>query len=352
MKTKRVFITGSSGLVGSAAVHFFIQKGFSVIGTDNNMRKYFFGEEASTKWQGKLLQELYGGKFKEFHSDIRDNKKIEKIFKKYPFDLIIHTAAQPSHDWSVKEPFTDFTINANGTLVLLENFRKYSPKATFIFMSSIKVYGDTSNRLPLKELPTRYEIDKKHPYYKKGIDETMSIDHSKHSLFGVSKAAADLLVQEYGRYFGLNTVIFRGGCLTGSGHSGTMLHGFLAYLVKCIATGREYTIFGFKGKQVRDNIHSFDLVNAFYHVYQNPKKGEVYNIGGGRHANTSIIEAIHKIEKILSKKAVIRYIVKNRAGDHIWNINDVSKFKKHYPAWDFTYDIDAILVDLCKNGHF
>lgn len=352
MKEKTILVTGSCGLIGSESVKFFIEKGFNVIGIDNDMRKYFFGEEASTKWQGDLLKEKYGDKFKIYPVDIRDNDECEKIFKKYNFDLIIHTAAQPSHDWAAKEPFTDFSVNANGTLVMLENFRKYCPKATFIYTSTNKVYGDNPNYLPLVELEKRWEIDEKHPYFKEGIDESMSIDNTKHSIFGASKAAADLMVQEYGKYFGLNTTVFRGGCLTGSGHSGTALHGFLAYLVKCIATGTKYTILGYKGKQVRDNIHSSDLVNAFYHVYLKPRQGEVYNMGGSRHSNISMLEAIEKIEKILSKKAVIEYVEENRIGDHIWYISDVSKFKKHYPNWDFKYNIDQILIDICKNGHF
>jgi len=349
---KTVLITGSSGLIGSESVRFFIKQGFTVVGIDNDMRKYFFGDEASTKWQGEQLKEQYGDKFKLYEADIRNNDEIEKIFKEYNFDLIIHTAAQPSHDWAAKEPFTDFSVNANGTLVMLENFRQHAPKATFIFTSTNKVYGDTPNFLPLVELERRYEIEKTHPFYEKGIDETMSIDNTKHSLFGASKVAADVLVQEYGKYFNLNTGVFRGGCLTGSGHSGTQLHGFLAYLVKCIATGNKYTIFGYKGKQVRDNIHSSDLVNAFHHFYLNPRQGEVYNMGGSRHSNISMLEAIEKIEGIFNTKAIIEYTDENRIGDHIWYVSDVSKFKTHYPDWDYKYDMDAILQDIAKNGHF
>lgn len=352
MDNKTILVTGCCGLIGSESVRFFIEKGMDVVGIDNDMRKYFFGDEASTKWQGDLLKEKYGKKFKLFEVDIRNNEEIKKIFKEYSFDLIIHTAAQPSHDWAAKEPITDFTINANGTLILLENFRKYCPKATFIYTSTNKVYGDNPNFLPLVELETRWEVDKNHRFFKEGIDESMSIDNTKHSIFGVSKAAADLMVQEYGKYFGLNTTVFRGGCLTGSGHSGTALHGFLAYLVKCIAIGTKYTIFGYKGKQVRDNIHSSDLVNAFYHVYLKPLQGEVYNMGGSRHSNVSMVEAIAKIEKLLSKRAITEYVNENRIGDHIWYISDVSKFKKDYPDWDFKYDLDAILKDICKNGHF
>jgi len=349
---KNALITGSAGLIGSEATRFFIGKGYRVIGVDNDMRQYFFGKEASTDWNRKELQKKFGKKYTHKNVDIRNNKEIEKIFKKYKFGVIIHTAAQPSHDWAAKEPFTDFTVNANGTLVMLENFRLYSPKATFIYTSTNKVYGDTPNFLPLVELKKRYEINKKHPYYKNGIDESMSIDQSKHSIFGASKLAADIMVQEYGKYFNLNTGVFRGGCLTGPNHSGTQLHGFLAYLVKCIITGKKYTIFGYKGKQVRDNIHSYDLVNMFWNYHKNPRQGEVYNAGGGRNSNISMIEAIEKIEKITNKKAVIEYSENNRSGDHIWYVSDVSKFKKHYPKWDYKYSIDDILEQICAQGHF
>jgi len=347
---KKALITGSTGLIGSEAVSFFVGKGFKVYGVDNDMRAYFFGKEASTKWKlAKLKEEI--SDYQHYNIDIRDEKKIKNIFKKNKFDLIIHAAAQPSHDWAAKEPLTDFSVNATGTLILLENFRKYCPEAVFIFTSTNKVYGDTPNRLPLIEKKTRWELPKKHRYYQ-GIDETMSIDDSLHSLFGASKIAADVMVQEYGKYFGLKTGVFRGGCLTGPAHSGAQLHGFLAYLAKCIASGKKYTVFGYKRKQVRDNIHSYDLVNAFYHFYKKPRKGEVYNIGGSRYSNISMIEAIEKIEKILGKKANIEYIDQPRKGDHIWYISDVSKFKSHYPNWDFKYNIDEIIKELCEHGHF
>ncbi|MCF7865673.1 MAG: NAD-dependent epimerase/dehydratase family protein [Candidatus Pacebacteria bacterium] len=345
---KKALVTGSAGLIGSEATKFLIGKGFIVVGIDNNMRQYFFGEEASTEWNKTRLQNEYAEKYVHNNVDIRNNDEIEKIFKEHTFELIIHTAAQPSHDWAAKEPFTDFSVNANGTLVLLENFKKYSPTATFIFTSTNKVYGDTPNKLPLVELDKRFEIDQSHPF-KDGIDETMSIDNTKHSLFGASKVAADILVQEYGKYFNLNTGVFRGGCLTGPNHSGTQLHGFLSYLVKCIVTSKEYTIFGYKGKQVRDNIHSFDLVNMFWHYHNNPKQGEVYNVGGARNSNISMLEAIEKIENITGKKANYKYVDKNREGDHIWYVSDVSKFKKDYPEWNFTYDIDMILEEICKS---
>lgn len=345
-----VLITGSAGLVGSESVRFFTGKGFEIFGIDNNMRAYFFGSEASTEWSVNELKKAIRG-YRHYSVDIRNNSDIENIFKENKFNLIVHAAAQPSHDWAAREPFTDFTVNANGTLVLLENFRKYCPEAVFIFTSTNKVYGDAPNELPLVELETRWEIDSTHPYYK-GIDEKMRLDQTKHSIFGASKVAADIMVQEYGRYFGLKTAVFRGGCLTGPNHSGAELHGFLAYLAKCIACGIEYKVFGYKGKQVRDNIHSYDLVNAFWHFYQKPRIAEVYNMGGGRHSNVSMNEAIAKIEKITAKKANIKYIDANRIGDHIWYISDVSKFKSHYPEWDFKYDMDAILEEICSQGHF
>ena len=332
-----VLVTGSAGLIGSEAVRFFSQLGYVVVGIDNDMRQYFFGEEASTLWnRDKLLKQF--DKYTHLDVDIRDDVAVKEIFEHYGPDisLIIHAAAQPSHDWAAAEPLTDFTVNAYGTLVLLECTRKFCSEAVFVFLSTNKVYGDSSNYLPLVEQDTRWEIDPGHPY-QKGIDETMSIDQSKHSLFGASKVAADLLVQEYGRYFGIRTACFRGGCLTGPNHSGAQLHGFLSYLMKCTVTGEPYTIFGYKGKQVRDNIHSYDLVNAIYHFYQNPRIGEVYNIGGSRFSNCSMLEAIQLSEEIAGKKLNWTYSESNRSGDHIWWISDVSKFKSHYPEWDFTF---------------
>ncbi|MCD6399825.1 NAD-dependent epimerase/dehydratase family protein [candidate division WOR-3 bacterium] len=349
---KKALITGSAGLIGSEAVRFLAKRDYFIVGIDNDMRSYFFGKEASTRWNKERLIEEHTKQYKHYDVDIRDNEAIENIFKEHKkFDIIIHTAAQPSHDWAAKEPFTDFTINANGTLVLLENYRKYSPEATFIFTSTNKVYGDLPNKLPLVELETRYELPTEHKFYN-GIDESMSIDQSLHSLFGASKVAADILVQEYGRYFGLNTGTFRGGCLTGPYHSGAELHGFLAYLGKCVATGRKYVIYGYKGKQVRDNIHSYDLINMFWHFHQNPRPGEVYNVGGSRHSNISLLEAIEEFEKILGKKAVVEYKPQNRKGDHIWYISDISKFRKHYPEWEYEYNIDMIIEDICRYGNF
>ncbi len=343
---KTALVTGSAGLIGSESVKFFAEKGFKIVGIDNNMRKYFFGDEASTDWNRKKLEDKLNETYEHHNIDIRNNDAVAEVFKKHKFDLIIHTAAQPSHDWAAKEPLTDFTVNANGTLVLLENMRQHCPEAVFIFTSTNKVYGDTPNRLPLIELEKRWELPEDHHFYK-GIDETMSIDDTKHSIFGASKVAADVMVQEYGKYFGFKTAVFRGGCLTGPSHSGAELHGFLAYLIKCIASGKKYTIFGYKGKQVRDNIHSNDLVNAFYHFYKKPRSGEVYNIGGARNLNISMLEAIEKIEKLLGKKANYELSDQNRIGDHIWYVSDVSKFKEHYPDWDFKYDTDAILKEMC-----
>lgn len=341
-----VLVTGSCGLVGSECVKFFAEKGFDVVGIDNDMRKIFFGEEASTRWNQEILEKSFP-RYKNYNIDIRDKNECENIFKEYSrnISLIIHTAAQPSHDWAAKEPFIDFTINANGTLNLLENARRFCPEAVFIHCSTNKVYGDTPNSLPLAELESRWEIQEGHPYYE-GIDENMSIDNSRHSLFGVSKVSADILVQEYGKYFGMKTVCFRGGCLTGPKHSGTMLHGFLSYLMKCCMTGEMYTVFGYKGKQVRDNIHSYDLVNAFYHFYKNPRKGEVYNMGGSRFSNCSMLEAIKLCEEITGKKLNWIYSENNRLGDHIWYISNVNKFKSHYPGWDFKYNMDDILKEI------
>ncbi len=341
-------ITGSAGLIGAEASRFFAAKGFKIIGVDNDMRRRFFGDDASTSESRKKLQaELKN--YEHHEIDIRDQVALDALFAKYSSDIkiVIHTAAQPSHDWAAKEPFTDFHVNATGTLNMLEAARRYSPKAVFIFTSTNKVYGDTPNLLPLVELEKRWEIAPSHQF-QNGIDETMSIDQSKHSLFGASKVAADVLVQEYGRYFGMNTGVFRGGCLTGPGHAGTMLHGFLNYLVKCALTGTEYTIFGYKGKQVRDNIHCHDLVNMFWHFYENPKPGEVYNAGGSRHSNCSMLEAIDLIKDITGKTLKWKYVDDNRSGDHIWYVSDVAKFQKHFPQWRYQYDLKDILSQICE----
>jgi len=347
---KTIIVTGSSGLIGSESAKFFHQKGFNIIGIDNDMRTYFFGKNASTKWNTDDLKNQLEN-FSHHNIDIRDYSKLEELFSSNASNIVgvIHTAAQPSHDWAAKEPLTDFTVNANGTLNLLELTRLYAPEAVFIFTSTNKVYGDTPNKLPLIEKEKRYEIDKNHAY-SNGIDETMSIDQTKHSLFGASKVAADILVQEYGNYFKMNTAVFRGGCLTGPAHSGAELHGFLAYLIICTVTGKPYTIFGYKGKQVRDNIHSKDLVSAFWEYFKAPRKGEVYNIGGSRHSNISMLEAIEKIEKLSGKKLNYTISPENRIGDHIWYISNVDKFKKHYPNWNFEYDIDRILKEMVENA--
>ncbi|BDP44145.1 NAD-dependent epimerase (plasmid) [Deinococcus aetherius] len=341
-----VIITGSAGLIGSEAVRFFASIGMNVVGLDNDMRKFFFGDEASTEWNRRRL-ELEIPSYRHYNVDIRDFEAIEKIYKAYGSDitLIIHTAAQPSHDWAARDPFLDFSVNANGTLNMLEATRRYAPDATFIFTSTNKVYGDTPNFLPLLELETRWEIDPSHRYWS-GIAEDMTIDQSKHSLFGASKVAADVLVQEYGRYFGMHTGIFRGGCLTGPNHSGTQLHGFLAYLMKCTMTGTPYTVFGYRGKQVRDNIHSHDLIQAFYHFSQNPRIAEVYNIGGGRESNCSMLEAIQMSQEITGRDLKYTYTDDNRSGDHIWYISDLAKFEQHYPEWSITYDVPRILREM------
>lgn len=343
-------ISGSAGLIGSEAAEYFSQLGMKVIGIDNNMRKIFFGEDASTNWQrDQLLNNLNG--YTHFDEDIRDFDAITKIFKTYKNDirLIIHAAAQPSHDWAALDPITDFSVNANGTLNLLECVRNYSPEAVFIFVSTNKVYGDTPNRLPLFETDTRWEIDNDHEF-SNGISEKMSIDQTLHSLFGASKVAADIMVQEYGNYFGINTVAFRGGCLTGPNHSGTQLHGFLSYLMKCTIVGTTYKVFGYKGKQVRDNIHSKDLIKAFHAYYENPKPGEVYNIGGGRFSNCSILEAIELCQEITGNRLDWEYLEENRRGDHIWWISDISKFKSHYPSWNLEVNVEMILQEIYDNN--
>ena len=342
-----VIVTGSAGLIGAEAVGFFAEKGFDVVGVDNDMRRYFFGDEASTAWSRERLEKRHPS-YTHVTADIRDQDAIDALFARYgaSIALVIHTAAQPSHDWAAREPFTDFSVNANGTLNLLEAARRHCPDAPFIFTSTNKVYGDTPNALPLVELESRWELDPSHPWAAHGIPEAMSIDQTKHSLFGASKVAADVMVQEYGRYFGMKTACFRGGCLTGPGHSGAQLHGFLAYLVKCAVTGTPYRVFGYKGKQVRDNIHSFDLVNAFWHVFQAPRSAEVYNIGGGRHSNCSMAEAIAKAEQLTGRPMVWSYDETNRIGAHIWWISDIRRFQEHYPDWSLTRDIDGILAEM------
>jgi CDP-paratose 2-epimerase len=346
MRSRSIIVTGSAGLIGSETVRQFSKDGARIVGIDNDMRAQFFGTEASTK---KTRNDLIANvsSYEHHDIDIRDENAVTELFKQHSgkIEAIVHTASQPSHDWAAREPQTDFTVNANGTLNLLEAARKFCPEAPFVFCSTNKVYGDTPNRLPLRELEKRWEIEPGHEY-EPGISETMSIDSTKHSLFGASKAAADILVQEYGRYFGMPTVSFRGGCLSGPAHAGTELHGFLSYLMICTVSGRRYRVLGYKGKQVRDNIHSFDLVEAFKEFIAAPRAGEVYNIGGSRHSNCSMLEAIELCQEIAGKKLNWSYEETNRIGDHIWWISDVRKFQTHYPNWKFRYDLRGILDEI------
>lgn len=344
-------VTGAAGLIGSEAVRHFADKGLDVVGIDNDMRSRFFGDEASTAWQRQQLECDLGERYRHVNADIRDTDAIESLFRSLGNEiaLVVHTAAQPSHDWAAREPHTDFTVNANGTLNMLEATRQFASEAVFIFTSTNKVYGDTPNRLPLVEQELRWEIDPAHEFAG-GISEAMSIDQTMHSLFGASKVAADVMVQEYGRYFDMKTAFFRGGCLTGPNHSGTQLHGFLAYLVKCATTGTPYTVFGYKGKQVRDNIHSADLISAFDHFFRNPRSGEVYNMGGSRFSNCSMMEAIRICEEITGQPMNYTYTETNRMGDHIWWISDVSKFQSHYPAWTLQYDVPRICGEIHANN--
>jgi CDP-paratose 2-epimerase len=341
-----IIVTGSAGLIGSETVRHFAAEGVRVVGIDNDMRATFFGKEASTRrTRDELVANVRGYEHHDF--DIRDTNQVRDLFKRHGAHIaaVVHSASQPSHDWAARDPQTDFGVNANGTLNLLEAARNFCPDAPFVFLSTNKVYGDTPNRLPLRELPKRWEIEAGHEY-EPGIPESMSIDQTKHSLFGASKAAADLLVQEYGRYFGMPTVSLRGGCLTGPAHAGAELHGFLSYLMICIVTGKRYRVFGYKGKQVRDNIHSFDLVEAIAQFINVPRSGEVYNIGGGRHSNCSILEAIDLCEQISGRKLDWQYEETNRIGDHIWWISDIRKFQSHYAQWKFRYDLGTILEEI------
>ena len=339
-------VTGSCGLVGSESCKRLHAEGLDVIGVDNDMRAYFFGAEASTsRTRTKLEAEL--ARYRHEALDIRDGDAIDRLLARHgsAVKLIIHTAAQPSHDWAAREPKTDFGVNATGTLNMLEAARLHCPDATFIFTSTNKVYGDSPNRLPLVERETRWEIEPGHRY-ERGIDETMSIDQTMHSIFGVGKVAADVLVQEYGRYFGMKTACFRGGCLTGPAHEGAELHGFLAYLMRCTVAGRPYRVHGYKGKQVRDNIHSADLVEAFWQFFRAPRAGAVYNIGGGHHANCSMREAIALCEEIAGRPLDHSYADENRVGDHIWWVSDVSRFRGDYPAWHWRYDLRRTLTEI------
>jgi CDP-paratose 2-epimerase len=340
-------ITGSGGLVGSESVRYFAERGYHVIGVDNDMRAYFFGASASTRPQTERLQRAYPSEFQPLDLDIRDADAIDRLFQANAADveLVVHAAAQPSHDWAASEPATDFTINANGTLNLLEATRRHAPEATFMFTSTNKVYGDRPNSLPFEELRSRLELAEDHRYFR-GIDATMSIDESLHSLFGASKVAADVLVQEYGRYFDMPTVCFRGGCLTGPNHAGAQLHGFLSYLMRCTVTGEPYTVYGYDGKQVRDNIHSADLVAAFAAFHASPRAGAVYNIGGGRESNCSMLEAIELCQSIAGRELDWKLGDAPRVGDHRWWISDLGPFRSDYPDWHLTYGIEEILREI------
>mgnify|MGYP001285595045 FL=1 len=341
-----VLITGSCGLVGSESVKFFSSKGFDVVGVDNNYRMKFFGKDGDTRWVKNNLIKFHKN-YTHINADIRNYLALEKIYKKYKnsIKLIIHSAAQPSHDWAKKKPFVDFNINALGTLNLLNLTKKYSYNAPFVFLSTNKVYGDNPNSLPLRELNSRWEIVKKNKFFR-GIDESMSLDNCVHSFFGASKSYADLIVQEYGKNEGLKTVCFRAGCITGPNHSGARLHGFLSYLVKSSLKYHSYSVYGYKGKQVRDNIHSYDLVKCFWNYFKKPRVGEVYNIGGGRKSNCSVVEALNSVESILNIKVKRIFHKTNRVGDHIWYISDTTKFKKHYPNWKQKYNIKEIIEEL------
>ena len=344
-------ITGSTGLIGSEAVLHFGSLGMDIVGIDNDMRRVFFGADASTAWNRARLESVLGDSYRHSDLDVRDRDAILALFARHgsAIDLVIHAAAQPSHDWAAREPFTDFDINAVGTLNVLEATRLHAPEATFIFTSTNKVYGDQPNSLPLIELDTRWDIDPEHTYAN-GIREDMSIDDTLHSLFGASKAAADILVQEYGRYFGLRTACFRGGTLTGPHHSAAELHGFLAYVMQCVMTGKPYTVYGYKGKQVRDAIHSQDLINAFEAFFRAPRVAEVYNIGGGRFSNASVLEAIRLSEEIAGQELTWKYEEANRIGDHIWWIGDNGYFASHYPRWELQYDVPRILEEMYEEN--
>jgi CDP-paratose 2-epimerase len=340
-------VTGSGGLIGSESARFFVEKGFDVIGLDNDMRAYFFGAEASTKPTSERLVDELGDSFRAMELDIRDQAGVERLFAEFgsQIELIVHTAAQPSHDWAAREPHTDFSVNAVGTLNLLQATREHCPSATFIFTSTNKVYGDRPNYLPLVELDTRWELPEDHEWFG-GIPVDMSIDHCTHSVFGASKVAADIMVQEYGRYFDMPTVCFRGGCLTGPQHAGAQLHGFLAYLMRCTVTGDHYTIFGYNGKQVRDNIHAHDVVRAFHAFHNDPKVAAVYNLGGGRVSNVSMLEAIELCQQIAGRELDYTLSDQARIGDHQWYVSDFGSFETEYPGWQLTYGIEDVLKDI------
>jgi len=339
----RLLVTGSSGLIGSEVVEYFCRLGWQVFGVDNNMRADFFGPGGDTRWNQRRLQDAHK-QFRHYELDIRNRAGVDDLIQTIQPNLIVHAAAQPSHDLAASRPFDDFDVNAVGTLNLLEATRRNIPSSVFVYMSTNKVYGDRPNTIRLKELETRWDYDD--AAYAGGIREDFSIDQSKHSLFGASKVAADVMVQEYGRYFDMKTCCLRGGCLTGPNHSGVELHGFLSYLVKCNIEGRPYKVYGYKGKQVRDNIHSLDVARFIHAFYENPRVGEVYNIGGGRENSTSILEAFESIASISGKPMKWEYVDKNREGDHICYISDLSKMRAHYPGWDITKSLKTIFSEI------
>ncbi len=342
---RRMLVTGSSGLIGSEVATYFSHQGWDVHGVDNNMRAFFFGPEGDTRWNQRRLEETLP-RFTHHELDIRDRQGVLELIETLQPDAIVHAAAQPSHDKAAQIPFEDFDVNAVGTLNLLEATRRYAPEAVFVHMSTNKVYGDAPNELPLVELEKRW--DYADPAYYNGIPETFRIDQSKHSIFGASKVAADIMVQEYGRYFGMKTCCLRGGCLTGPNHSGVELHGFLSYLIKCNVTGRKYTIYGYKGKQVRDNIHSYDVARFIECFIEEPRVAEVYNLGGGRGNSCSILEAFEMVEALSGRKMIYDYVDKPREGDHICYISDLTKMKTHYPQWDITKKLPDIFEEIYR----
>lgn len=344
--SKRLLVTGSSGLIGSEAVVFFDRLGWNVSGLDNNMRRTFFGPGGDTSWNLAWLKENIRG-FQHIEMDIRDRDGLLRLLSTQRFDLIIHCAAQPSHDLAAKMPFEDFDVNAVGTFNLLEAARRGCPESPFIFMSTNKVYGDAPNEIPLVEHATRFDYARPEDF--DGVDESCRIDRCLHSLFGASKTAADVAAQEFGKYFNMPVGVFRGGCLTGARHSGVELHGFLSYLVKVVVAGKPYTVFGYQGKQVRDNIHSDDVINAFYQFYQSPRAGEVYNLGGGRENSVSMLEAIAKVEKLAGRKLSWTYRDENRRGDHICYISNLSKLRSHFPGWKLQHSLDDTLAEMVAN---
>jgi CDP-paratose 2-epimerase len=344
-------VTGSGGLIGSESARYFAEQGFDVVGVDNDLRSYFFGEEASTRPSSLRLADELGASFRAVELDIRDRDGVERLFAELgsQVELVVHCAAQPSHDWAAREPHTDFGVNAVGTLNLLEATRQSCPAATFVFCSTNKVYGDRPNLLPLVERDTRWELPEDHAFFG-GIPTSMSIDQSTHSVFGASKVAADVMVQEYGRYFGMPTVCFRGGCLTGPQHAGAQLHGFLAYLMRCTVTGQPYTIFGYKGKQVRDNIHAHDVVRAFHAFHRAPRSAAVYNLGGGRASNVSMLEAIDLSQRISGRELSYTLSDEARIGDHQWYVSDLDAFQADYPEWALTFGIEDVLRDIYQHN--